>query len=166
MSALDRVTIAQRYEAYQTYQKLAPSAHKLLKVWNWAQWLLNPVAAIAKRATKESSTSADRHDCNSSRSRSSPARDWQAGTRPKEIAMREAVAYRNEFLATYCDLVLPLVNANPSIDRLAWGVDTLSLALLQSIEPSKQIRLARFLRNLDARIVAAASMMDLYLALN
>jgi len=52
---------------------------------------------------------------------------------------------------------VPLVNANPSIDRLAWGVDTLSLALLQSIEPSKQIRLARFLRNLDARIVAAAS---------
>jgi uncharacterized protein len=35
--ALDRVTIAQTYEAYETYQKLAPSARKLLKVWNWAQ---------------------------------------------------------------------------------------------------------------------------------
>ncbi|MCY7335055.1 MAG: 50S ribosome-binding GTPase [Chamaesiphon sp.] len=340
--ALDRVTIAQTYEAYETYQKLAPSAQKLLKVWNWAQWILNPVAAIAKRATKESSSSADRQllvnlgqltreaaltnlcrqavtlysgkllslpptvtqvptantqtlrdilvaaepqaqlsqkpidillvgrtgagksslintlfqadlaiidvlpstdtiqnyqwqtsgesltlwdspgyeQANRADLRSqvlaravtadllllvtpaldpalqmdrdfladiqrtvpdlpivtivtqvdrvrplrewTPPYDWQAGTRPKEIAMREAVAYRNEFLAQYCDLVLPLVNANPSIDRLAWGVDTLSLALLQSIEPSKQIRLARFLRNLDARIVAAASIIDRY----
>jgi predicted GTPase len=341
--ALDRVTIAQTYEAYETYQKLAPSAQKLLKVWNWAQWILNPVAAIAKRATKESSSSADRQllvnlgqltreaaltnlcrqavtlysgkllslpptvtqvptantqtlrdilvaaepqaqieqkpidillvgrtgagksslintlfqadlaiidvlpstdkiqnyqwqtpsgesltlwdspgyeQANRADLRSqvlaravtadllllvtpaldpalqmdrdfladikrtvpdlpivtivsqvdrvrplrewTPPYDWQAGTRPKEVAMREAVAYRNEFLATYCDLVLPLVNANPSIDRLAWGVDTLSLALLQSIAPSKQIRLARFLHNLDARIVAAASIIDRY----
>lgn len=341
--ALDRVTIAQTYEAYETYQKLAPSAQKLLKVWNWAQWLLNPVAAIAKRATKESSSSADRQllvnlgqltreaaltnlcrqavtlysgkllslpptvtqvptantqtlrdilvaaepqaqieqkpidillvgrtgagksslintlfqadlaiidvlpstdtiqnyqwqtssgesltlwdspgyeQANRADLRSqvlaravtadllllvtpaldpalqmdrdfladiqrtvpdlpivtivtqvdrvrplrewAPPYDWQAGTHPKEIAIREAVAYRNEFLAQYCDLVLPLVNANPSIDRLAWGVDTLSLALLQSIEPSKQIRLARFLRNLDARIIAAASIIDRY----
>ncbi len=38
----------------------------------------------------------------------------------------------------------------------------MTLALLQSIEPSKQIRLARFLRNLDARIVAAASIIDRY----
>ena len=341
--ALDRVTIAQTYEAYETYQKLAPSAQKLLKVWNWAQWILNPLAAIAKRATKESSSSADRQllvnlgqltreaaltnlcrqavtlysgkllslpptvtqvptantqtlrdilvaaepqaqieqkpidillvgrtgagksslintlfqadlaiidvlpstdkiqnyqwqtpsgesltlwdspgyeQANRADLRSqvlaraatadllllvtpaldpalqmdrdfladikrtvpdlpivtivsqvdrvrplrewAPPYDWQAGMRPKEIAMREAVAYRNEFLATYCDLVLPLVNANPSIDRLAWGVDTLSLALLQSIAPSKQIRLARFLHNLDARIVAAASIIDRY----
>jgi len=341
--ALDRVTIAQTYEAYETYQKLAPSAQKLLKVWNWAQWLLNPVAAIAKRATKESSSSADRQllvnlgqltreaaltnlcrqavtlysgkllslpptvtqvptantqtlrdilvaaepqaqieqkpidillvgrtgagksslintlfqadlaiidvlpstdtiqnyqwqtssgesltlwdspgyeQANRADLRSqvlaravtadllllvtpaldpalqmdrdfladiqrtvpdlpivtivtqvdrvrplrewAPPYDWQAGTHPKEIAIREAVAYRNEFLAQYCDLVLPLVNANPSIDRLAWGVDTLSLALLQSIEPSKQIRLARFLRNLDARTIAAASIIDRY----
>jgi uncharacterized protein len=88
--------------------------------------------------------------------------DWQYGTRPKEVAIREATAYRNEFLAEYCDLVLPLVNADPSIDRLAWGMDTLSLALLESIEPSKQIRLARFLSNLDARIIAAAKIIDRY----
>ena len=340
--ALDRVTIAQTYEAYETYQKLAPSAQKLLKVWNWAQWILNPVAAIASQTTKKSASSADRQllvnlgqltreaaltnlcrqavtlysgkllslpptviqvptvntqtlrdilvaaepqaqieqkpidillvgrtgagksslintlfqadlaiidvlpstdkiqnyqwqssgesltlwdspgyeQANRADLRSqvlaragtadllllvtpaldpalemdrdfladikrtvpdlpivtivsqvdhvrplrewTPPYDWQAGMRPKEVAMREAVAYRNEFLATYCDLVLPLVNANPSIDRLAWGVDTLSLALLQSIAPSKQIRLARFLRNLDARIVAAASIIDRY----
>jgi uncharacterized protein len=342
--ALDRVTIAQTYEAYETYKKLEPSAQKLLKVWNWAQWIINPVKAIAKLATKESASVADRQLlvnlgqltreaaltnlcrqavalysgeiqalpipvaqvapaantqtlrdiltaaepitkieqkpidillvgrtgagksslintlfeaelavvdvlpstdkiqnyqwqipsgesltlCDSpgyeQASREdlrervltyaatadllllvtpaldpalqmdldflqalkqtnpnlptvtivtqvdrvrplrewAPPYDWQYGTRPKEIAIREATAYRNEFLAEYCDLVLPLVNADPSIDRLAWGMDTLSLALLESIEPSKQIRLARFFRNLDARIVAAAQIIDRY----
>jgi uncharacterized protein len=342
--ALDRVTIAQTYEAYETYKKLEPSAQKLLKVWNWAQWLINPVKAIAKLATKESASVADRQllvnlgqltreaaltnlcrqavnlysgqiqalptptaqipaAANTQTLREiltaaepaaqveqkpidillvgrtgagksslintlfeaklavvdvlpstdkiqnyqwqipsgesltlwdspgyeqasredlrelvltyattadllllvtpaldpalqmdldflqelkrtnsdlpivtivtqvdrvrplrewAPPYDWQYGTRPKEVAIREATAYRNEFLAEYCDLVLPLVNADPSIDRLAWGMDTLSLALLESIEPSKQIRLARFFRNLDARIVAAAQIIDRY----
>jgi uncharacterized protein len=342
--ALDRVTIAQTYEAYETYQKLAPSAQKLLKVWNWAQWLLNPVSAIARSTTQKSANLADRQllvnlgqltreaaltnlcrqavtlysgkiqslptpiapaptttstqtlreilttaeppakieqkpidillvgrtgagksslintlfdadlavvdvlpstdkmqnyhwqspggesltlwdspgyeqasreDLRSQvleyaatadllllvtpaldpalqmdrdflqelkrtvpdlpvvtivtqvdRVRPlrewAPPYDWQWGTRPKEVAIREATAYRSEFLAEYCDLVLPLVNANPSIERFAWGIDTLSLALLQKIEPSKQIRLARFLRNLDARIVAAAQIIDRY----
>jgi uncharacterized protein len=342
--ALDRVTIAQTYEAYETYKKLAPSAQKLLKVWNWAQWIINPVKAVAKLATKESAGVADRQllvnlgqltreaaltnlcrqavalyggqiqalpttvekispAANTQTLRDiltaaepqekveqkpidillvgrtgagksslintlfeaelavvdvlpstdkiqnyqwqipsgesltlwdspgyeqvsredlrervltyaatadllllvtpaldpalqmdldflkelktthpdlpivtivtqvdrvrplrewTPPYDWQYGKRPKEVAIREATAYRNEFLAEYCDLVLPLVNADPSIDRLAWGMDTLSLALLESIEPSKQIRLARFLRNLDARIVAAAKIIDRY----
>lgn len=342
--ALDRVTIAQTYEAYETYKKLAPSAQKVLKVWNWAQWMINPAKAIAKLATKESAGVADRQllvnlgqltreaaltnlcrqavalyggqiqalpltiekslpIANTQTLRSilttaqpperieqkpidillvgrtgagksslintlfeaelavvdvlpstdkiqnyrwqlpsgesltlwdspgyeqasraelrelvltdgatadllllvtpaldpalqmdldflqelkitrpdlpiviivtqvdrvrplrewTPPYDWQSGTRPKEVAIREATAYRNEFLAEYCDLVLPLVNADPSIDRAAWGLDTLSLALLESIEPSKQIRLARFLRNLDARIVAAAKIIDRY----
>jgi uncharacterized protein len=342
--ALDRVTIAQTYEAYETYQKLAPSAQKLLKVWNWAQWLLNPAAAIAKKTTQKSASMADRQllvnlgqltreaaltnlcrqavalysgqiqslqpiavkaatAANTQTLREilvaaepaaqieqkpidillvgrtgagksslintlfeselavvdvlpstdkiqnyqwqtasgesltlwdspgyeqasredlrsqvlayattadllllvtpaldpalqmdrdflqelqntapdlpvvtivtqvdrvrplrewTPPYDWQWGTRPKEVAIREATAYRNEFLAEYCDLVLPLVNADPTLERAAWGIDTLSLALLQKIEPSKQIRLARFLRNLDARIVAAAQIIDRY----
>jgi uncharacterized protein len=342
--ALDRVTIAQTYEAYETYKKLEPSAQKLLKVWNWAQWIVNPVKAVAKLVTKESAGVADRQllvnlgqlTCEAALTnlcrqavalyggkiqalpttvekiplaantqtlrdiltaaeppdkieqkpidillvgrtgagKSSlintlfeaelavvdvlpstdkiqnyqwqipsgesltlwdspgyeqasredlrervltyaatadllllvtpaldpalqmdldflkelksthpdlpivtivtqvdrvrplrewaPPYDWQYGTRPKEVAIREATAYRNEFLAEYCDLVLPLVNADPSIDRLAWGMDTLSLALLELIEPSKQIRLARFLSNLDARIIAAAKIIDRY----
>ncbi len=342
--ALDRVTIAQTYEAYETYQKLAPSAQKLLKVWNWAQWMINPVKAIAKTATKEAANVADRQllvnlgqltreaaltnlcrqavalysgniqplpttvekippAVNTQTLRDiltateapakieqkpinillvgrtgagksslintlfeaelavvdvlpstdkiqnyqwqipsgesltlwdspgyeqasredlreqvltyaatadllllvtpaldpalqmdldflqelksihpdlpiitivtqvdrvrplrewTPPYDWQYGMRPKEVAIREATAYRHEFLAEYCDLVLPLVNADPSIERQAWELDTLSLALLQSIEPSKQIRLARFLRNLDARIIAAAGIIDRY----
>jgi uncharacterized protein len=342
--ALDRVTIAQTYEAYETYKKLAPSAQKVLKVWNWAQWIINPVKAVAKLATKESAGVADRQllvnlgqltreaaltnlcrqavalyggqiqalpptvakippAANTQTLRDiltaaeppakverkpidillvgrtgagksslintlfqaelavvdvlpstdkiqnyqwqipsgesltlwdspgyeqasredlrervltyaatadllllvtpaldpalqmdldflkelknthpdlpiitivtqvdrvrplrewAPPYNWQYGTRPKEVAIREATAYRNEFLAEYCDLVLPLVNADQSIDRLAWGMDTLSLALLESIEPSKQIRLARFLSNLDARIIAAAKIIDRY----
>jgi uncharacterized protein len=342
--ALDQVTIAQTYEAYETYQKLAPSAQKLLKVWNWAQWLINPVKAIAKIATKEAASVADRQllvnlgqltreaaltnlcrqavalyssniqalpitvekiqpAANTQTLRNiltaaeppekiaqkslnillvgrtgagksslintlfeaelavvdvlpstdtignyqwqipggesltlwdspgyeqasradlraqvlkyaatadllllvtpaldpalqmdldflaelkatvpdlpivtivtqvdrvrplrewTPPYDWQSGIRPKEVAIREATAYRSEFFGAYCDLILPLVNADPQIDRPAWGIDALSLALLESIEPSKQIRLARFLTNLDARIIAAAKIIDRY----
>ncbi len=342
--ALDRVTIAQTYEAYETYQKLAPSAQKLLKVWNWAQWLINPAAAIAKRATKQSANLADRQllvnlgqlireaalsnlcrqavtlysgniqslvpvatpvlapektqtlreilasaapvtavtqqplnillvgrtgagksslintlfqaelatvDVLPSTDRIqnyhwqlpsgeslnlwdspgyeqanrqdlreltlnyaatadlvllitpaldpalqmdldflqaaqqavsdlpiitivtqvdrlrplrewTPPYDWQFGTRPKEVSIREATAYRNELLGGYCDLVLPIVTGDVNTSRLAWGVDTLSLALLETIAPTKQLRLARFLRDRDTQIVAAAQIIDRY----
>lgn len=341
--ALDRVTIAQTYTAYETYQKLAPSAQKLLKVWNWAQWLLNPAAAIAKRATQESASLADRQllvnlgqlvreaalsnlcrqavtlysgqvqsidpisadlppektqtlreilsaaepvaaveqkplnillvgrtgagksslintlfkaelatvdvlpstdkvqnyhwqlsdgeslnlwdspgyeQANRADLRAltleyaatadfvllvtpaldpalqmdldflqaitatvpdlpiitivtqvdrlrplrewTPPYDWQFGTRPKEVSIREATAYRNELLGDYCNLVLPIVTGDVSTDRAAWGIDTLSLALLDAIAPTQQLRLVRFLRDLDAQIVAAAQIIDRY----
>ena len=51
--ALNQLTIGQAYEAYETYQRLEPSAQKLLKVWNWAQWVFNPAAAVAKQASKK-----------------------------------------------------------------------------------------------------------------
>ena len=50
--ALNQVTVGQVYQAYEVYQKLEPSARKLLQIWNWAQWILNPALAVAKRASK------------------------------------------------------------------------------------------------------------------
>ena len=89
-----------------------------------------------------------------------PPYDWEWGDRPKEIAIREATAYRAELLGKACKLVLPIVTASP--DRAAWNADALSLALLDTIAPAKQLRLARFLRDLDARSLAAAKIIDRY----
>jgi predicted GTPase len=96
-----------------------------------------------------------------------PPYNWQWGVsvappkeaRPKEIAIREAIAYRAQLLSE-CDLVLPVVTGDSS--RTAWGIDALSLALVEAISPAKQLRLARFLRNLEARTVAAAKIIDHY----
>ena len=56
--ALNQVTVGQAYQTYQVYQKLEPSARKLLKVWNWAQWLLNPVSALARVSTQKTTNQA------------------------------------------------------------------------------------------------------------
>lgn len=90
-----------------------------------------------------------------------PPYDWEWGDRPKEIAIREATAYRAQLLSE-CDLVLPVVTGDPKTGRTAWGIDALSLALVEAISPAKQLRLARFLRNLEARTVAAAKIIDHY----
>jgi uncharacterized protein len=87
-----------------------------------------------------------------------PPYDWQWGDRPKEISIREAVEYRAQLLGEFCDRVLPVVAGEQNI----WGVESLSLALLESIAPAKQLRLAHFLRDLDARSIAAAKIIDRY----
>ena len=91
-----------------------------------------------------------------------PPYDWEWGDRPKEIAIREATQYREQQLGEYCDFVLPIVTTDPKTNRATWGADALSLALVESISPVKQMRLARFLRNLEARTIAAAKIIDRY----
>lgn len=91
-----------------------------------------------------------------------PPYDWQWGEKPKEIAIREATAYRGELLGDFCNLVLPVVTSDLSAGRIGWGVDALSLGLMEAIAPAKQLRLARFLRNQEARTVAAAKIIDHY----
>ena len=102
-----------------------------------------------------------------------PPYDWQWGDRPKEIAIREAVEYRTQLLGEFCDRVLPIVTGNSAdafvdtstadnSERMAWGMEALSLALLEAIAPAKQLRLAHFLRDLDARTIAAAQIIDRY----
>lgn len=91
-----------------------------------------------------------------------PPYDWEWGDRPKEIAIREATEYRAQAFEKFIDLVLPLVTWDAQTGRDAWGADALSLGLVEAIAPAKQLRLARFLRNLDARTVAAVKIIDHY----
>jgi predicted GTPase len=91
-----------------------------------------------------------------------PPYDWQWGNRPKETAIRQAIEYRAEVLGEYCDRVLPLVTEDIKAGRVAWGVDALSIGLVEAIAPAQQLRLSRFLRNLEARTVAAAQIIDHY----
>lgn len=91
-----------------------------------------------------------------------PPYDWREGTRPKEKSIREATIYRAEQLGEICELVLPIVTEDLTNNRSAWNVATLSKELVQAIAPAKQLRLARFLRNLEARSSAAAKIIDRY----
>ncbi|KAB8316525.1 GTPase family protein [Tolypothrix campylonemoides VB511288] len=91
-----------------------------------------------------------------------PPYDWEWGDRPKEIAIRQATEYRAKLLGDFSNLVLPVVTSDNKTSRTAWGVDALSLGLINAIAPAKQLRLARFLRNLEARTVAAAKIIDHY----
>ncbi|HBL13987.1 MAG TPA: GTPase [Cyanobacteria bacterium UBA11162] len=91
-----------------------------------------------------------------------PPYDWEWGDRPKEKSIREATEYRTKLLDDYCDFVLPIVTSDSKTGRTAWGVEALSLGLVDAIAPTKQLRLARFLRNLEARTVAAAKIIDRY----
>ncbi|MBD2066697.1 GTPase family protein [Leptolyngbya sp. FACHB-671] len=91
-----------------------------------------------------------------------PPYDWQWGDRPKEKSIREATEYRAQLLGEFCNQVLPIVTADSKTGRAAWNADALSVSLVEAIAPAKQLRLARFLQNLDARTVAAAKIIDRY----
>jgi hypothetical protein len=92
-----------------------------------------------------------------------PPYNWLTGDKPKEISIREAIKYRQEILGEYCQDFLPIVTASYGDSlRQPWHDDILALKILEAIEPAKQIRLARFFRNLEARSVAAAKVIDKY----
>jgi uncharacterized protein len=88
-----------------------------------------------------------------------PPYDWRSGSQPKEISIREAVAYRSTILSGI-DLILPIANGGDQF--AAWGLDELATALLQNLDPAKQLRLARFLQSLEARTIAATQLIDRY----
>jgi len=91
-----------------------------------------------------------------------PPYDWQWGERRKEKAIREATEYRAESLGEWCDRLFPVVTADFQTGRTPWNIEALSLALVNAIAPAKQLRLARFLRNLEARTTEAAKIIDHY----
>ncbi|TVQ05233.1 MAG: GTPase family protein [Leptolyngbya sp. DLM2.Bin27] len=89
-----------------------------------------------------------------------PPYDWRWGSRPKEIAIREATGYRQEQLGELCNQILPLVTRDAQ--RPAWNTDALSSALVELIDPAKELRLARFLRDRETKITASARLIDRY----
>jgi predicted GTPase len=91
-----------------------------------------------------------------------PPYNWQTGTRKKEVAIREATEYRAQQLGEYSSQVVPVVLGDLKAGREAWNIDALSMILLETVEPAKQLRLARFLRDRETRITAAAKIIDRY----
>ena len=91
-----------------------------------------------------------------------PPYDWREGTQPKEKSIREATIYRAEQLGDICELILPIVTEDINSNRAAWNVESLSAELIQAIAPAKQLRLARFLRDIEARSNAAGKIIDRY----
>jgi len=92
-----------------------------------------------------------------------PPYNWQTGNKPKEVSIRDAVNYRQENLGEFCTAILPIVTANYGDNpRQSWHDDVLAINILEAIAPAKQLRLARFFRNLEARSVAAAKIIDKY----
>ncbi|MGC9502504.1 GTPase family protein [Baaleninema sp.] len=91
-----------------------------------------------------------------------PPYDWESGDRPKEKSIREATNYRREELGSLCTQVLPLVTRDEKTGRSPWNVERLSVTVMEAIEPAKQLRLARFLRDREAKVRAAAKTIDRY----
>jgi uncharacterized protein len=96
-----------------------------------------------------------------------PPYDWRSGTRSKEKSIREALDYRATLFPTDCK-VLPLVTWSQTLsqakdnDRSAWGLDELSLALMDVLPSAQRDRMARFLASQEAQTRAAAEIIDRY----
>ena len=91
-----------------------------------------------------------------------PPYNWEKGEKPKEISIREATKYRQQLLENFANLVLPVVTNDPKTNRNSWNIEALSSGLLAAIDPAKQLRLTRFLRNLETRTTAAAKIIEHY----
>jgi uncharacterized protein len=91
-----------------------------------------------------------------------PPYDWQKGDRPKEQNIRDAVRYRESLLKEAGGLVLPLVTEDRAQGRTAWGESVLAQAILNTLDPAKQFRLSRFLRDLETRTQTAAKIIEHY----
>ena len=91
-----------------------------------------------------------------------PPYDWQWGTRPKETSIREATQYRQTQLGELCNRVLPLVTSDQASGRSAWNAEALAATLLEQIDPTQELRLARFLRDRDSKVIAAARLIERY----
>ena len=89
-----------------------------------------------------------------------PPYNWQTGQRPKESAIRDAVAYRVDTLDQPSAAVVPIVTYDSN--RTAWNDETLALRLVETLGEAKQYRLARFLTNQAALAKAAAKLIDQY----
>ncbi|MEM7590420.1 MAG: GTPase [Cyanobacteria bacterium P01_A01_bin.83] len=91
-----------------------------------------------------------------------PPYDWQEGTLPKEKSIREATIYRMEQLGEFFDLILPIVTEDLASNRESWNITALSTALINALPTAKQLRLARFLQDLEARSTAAGQIIERY----
>lgn len=93
-----------------------------------------------------------------------PPYDWENGTGLKEISIREAIAYRQEVLtgmAGILPIAFPRDDSNAESNS-AWGIERLTCTLLTQLDPAQQLRLARFLRSIEARTQAATQLIDRY----
>ena len=88
-----------------------------------------------------------------------PPYHWETGQRPKEVSIRDALTYRRETLPPVSGL-FPIVTDGP--DRTAWGIDPVAQAIVSSLNPTQQARLARFLTSLSAQALAAETLISRY----
>lgn len=56
---LGQVSIGQMVEGVELYRKLEPSAKKLIKAYQWAQWIFNPAAAAARQVSSKNMNQAN-----------------------------------------------------------------------------------------------------------